>query len=111
MKASLTFILFFFISCSNDIKTSENSILKESQMIDALFEVQLLEAAFEMKLTEEMRSGNYSIEDYYEALFDSLSFSRDEFNQSFFAYSSEPKQMEKLLDSVLTRIQMLELKQ
>ena len=109
MKTKIIFILtFLIISCSNNLKNIEKPILSESEMIDALVEVHLLESAFEMSLTEEMKSGRYSINDYYEVLFESLPCSRQDFNQSFFIYSSKPEQMEKLLDSVLTRIQMLE---
>ncbi len=112
MKSNILLIFIcFFISCSNRGPETEQLILNEALMIDALVEVHLLEAAFETKITEEIRSGNFTIEDYYQALFDSQSYSRQEFKQSFISYSRDPKTMERLLDSVLIKIKMLELPQ
>jgi hypothetical protein len=110
MKSQISFIfLCLLASCSNSSKRVDSPVLNEAQMIDGLLEVHLLEAAFERKITEEMRSRDFNIEDYYQVLFDNQFYSREEFNQSFSYYSRDPKTMERLLDSVLIKIQMLEL--
>ncbi len=112
MKSNILLIFICFLaSCSNTGNKNKQPILNESLMIDALVEVHLLEAAFETKITEEIRSGDFNIEDYYQTLFDRQSYSREEFKQSFLSYSRDPQTMERLLDSVLIKIQMLELPQ
>lgn len=98
-------------SCSNRENQTEQPILNEALMIDALLDIHLLEAAFETKITEEIRSGDFNIEDYYQTLFNRQPYSKEEFRQSFLSYSRDPKAMERMLDSVLIKIQMLELPQ
>tara|TARA_B100001093_G_scaffold516011_1_gene593752 strand:- start:2122 stop:2460 length:339 start_codon:yes stop_codon:yes gene_type:complete len=105
----LVIFLFFLASCSRIDSSVGISHLSEPEMIDALLEIHLLEAAFEIKITEEMRSGNFNLEDYYNGLFDSQSYSREEFKRSFSYYSRDPLTIQRLLDSVLMKIQMLEL--
>ncbi len=103
------FLLLFSIilfSCSNQDEKKGVDMLTEAQMIDALVEVHLLESASKLNLLVGMDSLN--LKDYYHALFATKSYSLAEFRDSFTFYSQEPKTMEALLDSVLTRIQMME---
>jgi hypothetical protein len=103
------FLLIFSIllfSCSEQEKNKEVDVLTEAQMIDALVEVHLLESASKLNMLEGTDSLN--LKDYYHALFASKTYSLEEFRSSFAFYSQEPKTIETLMDSVLTRIQMME---
>jgi hypothetical protein len=103
------FLLIFSIllfSCSEQEKQKGVDVLTEAQMIDALVEVHLLESASKLNMLEGTDSLN--LKDYYYALFASKAYSLEEFRASFTFYSQEPKTMESLMDSVLTRIQMME---
>lgn len=76
-------------------------------MIDALVEVHILESAYKLNLVEEVVD-SLSIDEYYKALFAQKEYSLDEFRISFDYYSQDPSTIERLLDSTLTRVQMME---
>ena len=105
----LVIISCVFLSCSQRVEKQPKHILPESKMIEALVEVHLLESAFQLNFLEGTRTDSLNLRDYYEALFESKAYSLEEFNESFTYYSRDPKTMEMLLDSALTRIQMMEL--
>jgi hypothetical protein len=103
------FLLLFSIllfSCSEQENNKGVDVLTEVQMIDALVEVHLLESASKLNMLEGTDSLN--LKDYYHALFASKTYSLEEFRSSFAFYSQEPKTIETIMDSVLTRIQMME---
>ncbi|MCS5664123.1 MAG: DUF4296 domain-containing protein [Flavobacteriales bacterium] len=107
-KAFLVILSGLFFSCSQRVEKQPKHILSESQMIEVLVEVHLLESASQLNMIKGMKEDSLNIRDYYEALFEPKEYSFEEFNESFTYYSKEPKTMELLLDSVLTRIQMME---
>ena len=107
-KFFLVIIFGVCLSCSQRLEKQPKHILAESKMIEALVEVHLLESAFQLNLLEGVRADSLNIRDYYEALFESKEYNFEEFRESFNYYSREPKKMDMLLDSVLTRIQMIE---
>ncbi len=78
-------------------------------MIDALTEVYLIESAVKLNLIEDLKNDSLNIRDYYEALFDTKPYSYKEFQESFTYFTKNPSQMESFLDSVLMRVQMMEL--
>ena len=84
-------------------------IASEAQMIDALTDIHLLESAVKLNLIEGLKNDSLNIRDYYEALFDSKPYSYKEFQESFTYFTRRPSQMEVFLDSVLLRVQMMEL--
>ena len=83
--------------------------MSDVQMIDALTEIHLLESAVKLNLIEGLKNDSLNIRDYYEALFDSKPYSYKEFQESFSYFTKSPTQMERFLDSVLIRVQMMEL--
>lgn len=95
------------MACFSTKEKKPESILSEQQMVDALVEIHLLESAFKLNLVEEA-SDSLSIDAYYNALFEQKEYSLDVFRNSFDYYSQDPSKMESLLDTTLTRIQMLE---
>ena len=97
-----------FLACTEQDKTQNRSVLSENQMIDALVKVHLLESATQLNLLDGITSDSLAIGNYYQGLFADESFSLHDFKTSFVAYSKDPNTMEVLLDSVLTRIQMME---
>lgn len=99
-------VFSFLFSCSE--QKVEKNILTETQMIDALIEVHLLESAYKMNLLEGVQVDSFNLKDYYTALFQSKPYTIDEFRSSFDYYAKHPKIMESLLDSTLTRIQMVQ---
>jgi len=101
-------ILVLLFSCSQRVDKKPEHLLSESQMIEILVEVHLLESAYQLNMIKGMKDDSLNIGDYYDALFASKECSFEEFDQSFTYYSEDPKTMEILLDSVLTRIQMME---
>jgi len=78
-------------------------------MIDALTEIHILESAVKLNLIEGIKNDSLNIRDYYEALFNRKPYSYKEFQDSFTYFTKSPSQMESFLDSVLTRVQMMEL--
>ena len=78
-------------------------------MIDALVEIHLLESAAKLNLIEGLKNNSLNIRDYYEALFDSKPYTYKEFQDSFTYFTRRPSKMEVFLDSVLIRVQMMEL--
>lgn len=104
-RVCLIFLSALLFSCSQqDNKTVD--FLTETQMIDALIEVHLLESASKLNLLQ--GTDTLNIKDYYHALFTSKPYSLENFRASFEFYSQNPEAMETLMDSVLTRIQMIE---
>ena len=83
--------------------------MSDVQMIDALTEIHLLESAVKLNLIEGLKNDSLNIRDYYEALFDRKPYSYKEFQESFTYFTKSPSQMEVFLDSVLIRVQMMEL--
>ena len=83
--------------------------MSEVQMIDALTEAHILESAVKLNLIEGLKNDSLNIKDYYEALFCSKQYSYKEFQESFDYFTKNPSQMERFLDSVLLRVQMMEL--
>ena len=83
--------------------------MSDVQMIDALTEIHLLESAVKLNLIKGLKNDTLNIRDYYEALFDKKPYSYKEFQESFTYFTKSPSQMEVFLDSVLIRVQMMEL--
>ena len=83
--------------------------MSEAQMIDALTEIHLLESAVKLNLIEGLKNDSLNIRDYYEALFDTKPYSYKEFQENVTYFTRRPTQMEAFLDSVLIRVQMMEL--
>ena len=107
-KLFLVLCTTLVFSCSQQEKTKAVATLSESQMIDALVQVHLLESAAQLNMLDGIRNDSLSIGNYYASLFEDKPFSLEEFKTSFAFYAENPKVMEVLLDSVLTRIQMME---
>ena len=97
-----------FFSCTKQAEKKPTNLLNDAQMIDALTEVHLLESAVKLNLIEGLKNDSLNIRDYYEALFDSKSYTYKEFQESFTYFTKSPSKMEGFLDSVLIRIQMME---
>ena len=98
-----------FFSCTQQAEKKPSHLLSDVQMIDALTEIHLLESALKLNLIEDLKNDSLNIRDYYEALFDRKPYSYKEFQESFTYFTESPSQMEDFLDSVLTRVQMMEL--
>tara|TARA_B110000977_G_C11035865_1_gene477045 strand:+ start:343 stop:672 length:330 start_codon:yes stop_codon:yes gene_type:complete len=109
MKKITFFILLgTLLSCKEQATNKVPAALSEVQMIDALVQVHLLEAAAQLNMLDGIREDSLSLENYYPGLFADKEYSLKDFKESFTAYSKKPQAMEVLLDSVLTRIQMME---
>ena len=102
----ICFSLLF--SCSEQGGSKGVDLMTEAQMIDALVEVHLLESASQLNMLEGIGVDSLNLKDYYFALFESKPYSLEEFRASFTFYLLDPKTIEVLLDSVLTRLQMME---
>lgn len=102
-------LLTVFFSCTQQAEKKPLNLLSESQMIDALVEIHLLESAVKLNLIEGLKNDSLNIRDYYEALFDSKPYTYKEFQDSFTYFTRRPSKMEVFLDSVLIRVQMMEL--
>jgi hypothetical protein len=107
-KVVLLLSIVFVFSCSEQEKAKTSAILSENQMIDALVQVHLLEAASQLNMLEGIREDSLILGNYYSGLFIDKSYSLENFKSSFSIYAENPKVMEVLLDSALTRIQMME---
>ena len=83
--------------------------MSDVQMIDALTEIHLLESAVKLNLIEGLKNDSLNIRDYYEALFNSKPYTYIEFQESFTYFTKSPSQMEVFFDSVLIRVQLMEL--
>ena len=101
--------LTVFFSCTQQAEKKPRHLLSDAQMIDALTEVHLIESAVKLNLIEDLKNDSLNIRDYYEALFDTKPYSYKEFQESFTYFTKNPSQMESFLDSVLMRVQMMEL--
>ena len=105
----LFILLTVFFSCTQQAEKKPTYLLSEFQMIDALVEIHLLESAAKLNLIEGLKKDSLNIRDYYEVLFDSKSYTYEEFQESFTYFNRRPAQIEAFLDSVLLRVQMTEL--
>jgi len=106
----LVFLVFLTVlfSCSDKNTNIPSTFLTEGQMIEALVQVHLLESAAQLNMLDGVREDSLSLGNYYSGLFLDKEFSLQDFEDSFTFYAKEPRKMESLLDSVLTRIQMME---
>ena len=102
-------LLTVFFSCAQQAEKKSTYLLSESQMIDALVEIHLLESAAKSNLIKGLKNDSLNIRDYYEALFDMKPYTYKEFQESFTYFTRSPSQMEAFLDSVLLRVQIMEL--
>ena len=102
-------LLTVFFSCIQQVEKKPRNLLSDVQMIDALTEIHLLESAMKLNLLEGLKNDSLNIRDYYDALFDTKPYSYNEFQESFTYFTKNPSQMERFLDSVLIRVQMMEL--
>ena len=102
-------LLTVFFSCTQQTEKKPTLLLSDVQMIDALTEIHLLESAVKLNLIEGLNNDSLNIRDYYEALFDTKPYSFKEFQDSFTYFTKSPSKMEGFLDSVLIRVQMMEL--
>ena len=98
-----------FFSCTQQVEKNSTHLLSDDEMIDVLTEIHLLESAVKLNLIEDLKNDSLNIRDYYEALFETKPYSYKEFKKSFTYFTKSPSQMEGFLDSVLIRIQMMEL--
>ena len=106
------FVLIFltvFFSCTQQTEKKPEHLLSEAQMIDALTEAHILESAVKLNLIEGLKNDSLNIRDYYEALFNTKPYSYIEFQESFTYFTKSPSQMEVFFDSVLMRVQLMEL--
>ena len=101
-------LLTVFFSCTQQEEKKPTHLLSEAQMIDALTEVHLLESAAKLNLLDGLKKDSLNIRDYYDALFMTKPYSYKEFQESFTYFTRRPSQMEVFLDSVLIRVQMME---
>ena len=101
--------MIVFFSCNQQAEKKPKHLLSDVQMIDALTEIHLLESAVKLNLIEGLKNDSLNIRDYYEALFDTKPYSYKEFQESFAYFTKSPSQMEVFLDSVLMRVQLMEL--
>ena len=101
--------MIVFFSCNQQAEKKPKHLLSDVQMIDALTEIHLLESAVKLNLIEDLKNDSLNIRNYYEALFDSKPYSYKEFQESFTYFTKSPSQMEVFLDSVLMRVQLMEL--
>ena len=108
-RISVFILLTLFFSCTQKEEKNPTHLLSESQMIDALTEVHLLESAAKLNLLQGLKNDSLNIRDYYDALFMTKPYSYKEFQESFTYFTRRPSQMEAFLDSVLIRVQMMEL--
>lgn len=109
MKYLVCIFLFSVLnSCTPPTEPLPKNLLSEAEMIDALVDVHILESAAQLNLLEGIRSDSLTLQDYYQALFDAKSYSLGVFDSSFVFYAKDPEIMERLMDSVLTNIQMME---
>jgi len=83
--------------------------LSEAQMVESLTDIHLLESAVKLNLIEGLKNDSSNLRDYYEALFYEKPYSYKEFQESFTYFTRRPSQIEAFLDSVLIRVQMLEI--
>tara|TARA_Y100000991_G_scaffold196281_1_gene166079 strand:- start:680 stop:1018 length:339 start_codon:yes stop_codon:yes gene_type:complete len=102
-------LLTVFFSCIQQTDKEPTNLLSEAQMIEALTDIHLLESAVKLNLIEGLKNDSLNLRDYYEALFDVKSYSYKDFQESFTYFTKQPAQIEVFLDSVLTRVQMLEI--
>ena len=102
-------LLTVFFSCTQQAEKKPTHLLSDVQMIDALTEIHLLESAVKLNLIEGLKNDSLNIRDYYEALFNSKPYSYIEFQESFTYFTKSPSQMEVFFDSVLIRVQLMEL--
>ena len=108
-RLSVFILLNVFFSCNQKVEKKPRHLLSDEQMIDALTEIHLLESAVKLNLIEGLKNDSLNIRDYYEALFDTKPYSFKEFQESVTCFTKSPSQMERFLDSVLIRVQMMEL--
>lgn len=101
--------LIVCFSCNQQAEKKPKHLLSDVQMIDVLTEIHLLESAVNLNLIEGLKNDSLNIRDYYEALFDTKPYSYKEFQESFTYFTKSPSQMEVFLDSVLIRVQLMEL--
>ena len=110
MYRFLVFILLtVFFSCTQQKEKEPTHLLSEAQMIEALTDIHLLESAVKLNLIEGLKNDSLNLRDYYEALFYEKPYSYKEFQESLTYFTKRPSQIEVFLDSVLTRVQMLEI--
>lgn len=102
-------LLTVFFSCIQQAEKKPRHLLSDLQMIDALTEIHLLESAVKLNLIEGLKNDSLNIRDYYEVLFEMKPYSYKEFQESFTYFARRPSQMEAFLDSVLLRVQIMEL--
>jgi len=109
MKKIILFILLgILFSCAEQVAKLAPTSLSEKQMIDALVQVHLLESAAQLNMLDGIREDSLNLGNYYADLFSDKEYSLQDFKESFTIYAKNPLVMEGLLDSVLTRIQMME---
>ena len=109
MKKSVFLVLLTVLfSCSDKNTNIPSTFLTEGQMIEALVQVHLLESAAQLNMLDGIREDSLNLGNYYAGLFSDREYSLQDFKESFTIYAKNPLVMEGLLDSVLTRIQMME---
>lgn len=108
LRGFVIIIFSLFFSCSQTHEKMNENLLSDEQMIDALVEVHILESAARLYLLDGQQNDSLNLRDYYEALFHSKLYSFEAFEKSFSYYSKDPLKMEGFLDSVLIRVQMME---
>tara|TARA_B100001287_G_C22496810_1_gene441625 strand:+ start:286 stop:624 length:339 start_codon:yes stop_codon:yes gene_type:complete len=110
MYRFLVFILLtVFFSCIQLTEKEPTHLLSEAQMVESLTDIHLLESAVKLNLIEGLKNDSSNLRDYYEALFYEKPYSYKEFQESFTYFTRRPSQIEAFLDSVLIRVQMLEI--
>jgi len=94
-------------SCSQPKEEKPQGILEQDVFVNTLVDVHLLEASLQLNLLEGLND-SLNIKDYYLGLFDGDSLQLNTFRESFSYYAQNPKNMEAIYDSVLQKIQMLD---
>lgn len=110
----LTCVVFLFFSCRHNSGKSDESIFPKDSIIEAtllvdyMVEIFLIEAAI-YKVQHDGKSIHRYASEYYENFFSSHSVSKKKLKKSIEYYVSQ-KQMEELLQNVVTKLTEIDLK-
>jgi hypothetical protein len=109
MRKVILIIIIILFSCGNRKENLPPDVLAQQDMIDVLVELQILESAYKLNLVPYINSDTLALVDYYDAVFKDKTYSLEDFKRSYNYYAKQPDEIEKLFDSTLTRIQLLEM--
>ena len=97
--------LLVFHSCKEEVKEQiPPGILPQNKMISVLTDLQLVEATIQLNSMAISDSSRKIAEGYYKYVFDKNRITAIQFDSSFRYYSSRPKELSAVYDSVLARL-------